>query len=303
MIEADKGRSQLLQIQNLKLIERIGEGGMSSVWKAWDTFKQQLVAIKILNQELSSNPEDIKAFRNEARLLEEIKHPNIVRAYDFNRGNGNWFFSMEFVDGYTFADYLKHRQHVRECDCLLICESVASALAYAWDNHGIVHCDLKPENIMINTAGEIKLMDLGISHRFRDLAPQAIKAADHVLGTPAYISPEQIYADVELDCRADIYSLAATLYHLSTGRVLFPGLDTGDMMRAHCAKESQAKDPRHYHAEISEGFCQLLEFMLVKDRNFRLSSWSTVIEMCQEIERGIKFKPRKATAVSSLKLM
>lgn len=302
MSEADKSRSQLLSIPHLKLIAKIGEGGMSTVWKAWDTFRQGLVAVKILNRELSSNPEDIAAFRNEARLLEEIRHPGIVDAFDFNIGNGNWYFEMEFIDGYTFADYLKHRQHVRESDCLLICESVAVALSYAWKNHGVVHCDLKPENIMINSAGEIKLMDLGISHRFRHLEPKDITRPEQILGTPAYISPEQVYADVEPDCRADIYSLAATIYNLATGRVLFPGLDTVDLMRAHCDETKQAKDPRHYHHELSEGICQLLEAMLVKNRDERLSNWDSVLEMCQQIERGVLFKPRASTAVSSLKL-
>lgn len=303
MSEADKSRSQLLSIPHLKLIARIGEGGMSTVWKAWDTFRQQLVAVKILNRELSSNPKDIAAFHDEARLLQEIRHPGIVTAFDFNIGNGNWYYEMEYIDGYTFADYLRSRRHVRESDCLLICESVAVALAYAWNDHGVVHCDLKPENIMINTAGEIKLMDLGISHRFRQLEPKDISRPEQILGTPAYISPEQIYADVEPDCRADIYSLAATIYHLATGRTLFPGLDTVDLMRAHCDESKQARDPRLIHAEFSESFCRLLESMLVKNRDKRLSNWNSVLEMCQQIEHGVLFKPRASSAVSSLKLI
>lgn len=302
MSDIDKSRSQLLNFPRLKLISLIGEGGMSTVWKAWDTFRQKLVAVKILNRELSKNPEDITAFRNEARLLEEIHHPGIVEAFDFNLGNGNWYFVMEYVDGYTFAEYRKHRLHVRETDCLLICESVSSALSYAWNHHGVVHCDLKPENIMINTNGEIKLMDLGISHRFRQLEPKDIDRPEQILGTPAYISPEQVYADVEPDCRADIYSLAATIYHLATGHTLFPSDDILETMRAHCDVEKQAKDPREYRPELSEGFCQMLEAMLVKNREYRISSWDSVFDMAQQVERGVKFKPRKAGEVSSLKL-
>ena len=296
-------RSQILKIPNLKLIEQVGEGGMSTVWKAWDTINQRIVAVKILNSEFAGNGGDVQAFRNEERMMEEIRHPGIVEAYDFNNGNGHWYFIMEFVDGYTFADFLKRKQHICEGDCLLICESVASALDYAWNDHGVVHCDIKPENMMINTKGEVKLMDLGISHRFKFVDPAAIAASDHVLGTPAYISPEQVYGDVELDCRADIYSLAATLFHLATGRVLFPGFDNEAMMRAHCYAENQARDPRSYRPELSEGFCQLLEAMLVKDRDYRLSSWASVFQMAQDVERGAKFKPRKSGSPSSLKLM
>lgn len=296
-------RSRILKIPNLKLIKKIGDGGMSTVWKAWDIINQRLVAVKILNQEFATSGGDIRAFRSEERLMEEIRHPGIVQAYDFGNGNGNWYLTMEYVDGYTFADLLKRKQHVGEADCLLICESVAAALDYAWNDHGIVHCDIKPENIMINSEGVVKLTDLGISHRFEYTNPKTLEIPDHVQGTPAYISPEQVYGDMELDCRADIYSLAATIFHLSTGRVLFPGLDTDGMMRAHCSETSQARDPRTYRPELSEGFCRLLEAMLVKNRDFRIASWQNVFEMCRDVEEGRNFKPRVNTAVSSIALL
>ena len=296
-------RSRILKIPNLKLIEKVGDGGMATVWKAWDIPNQRLVAVKILNREFASDGAEVRAFRAEERIMEEIHHPGIVQAYDFDNGNGNWYYIMEFVDGYTFADLLRRKQHVRESDCLLICESVASALNYAWNDHGVVHCDIKPENIMINTDGVIKLTDLGISHRF-EFKDEPKEVPDHVFGTPAYISPEQVYGDVELDCRSDIYSLAATLYHLSTGRLLFPGLDNENMMRAHCDEATQARDPRAYRPELSEGFCQLLECMLVKNRDYRIAAWSDVFQMCRDVEDGISFKPRDTEgANSSIKLM
>lgn len=295
-------RSRILKIPNLKLIEKIGDGGMSTVWKAWDIENQRVVAVKILNREFANDGAEVRQFRAEERIMEEIHHPGIVQAYDFNNGNGNWYYLMEYVDGYTFAALLARKQHVRESDCLLICESIATALDYAWNDHGIVHCDLKPENIMINTDGVIKLTDLGISRRFEfKEGPQAVP--EHVLGTPAYISPEQVYGDVELDCRSDIYSLGATLYHLATGRILFAGRDNDGMMRAHCDETVQARDPRAYRPELSEGFCQLLESMLVKDRDFRVTSWSDVYAMCREIEEGHAFKPRENAAPSSIKLV
>ena len=295
-------RSRILKIPNLKLIEKIGDGGMSTVWKAWDIENQRVVAVKILNREFANDGAEVRQFRAEERIMEELHHPGIVQAYDFNNGNGNWYYLMEYVDGYTFAALLARKQHVRESDCLLICESIATALDYAWNDHGIVHCDLKPENIMINTDGVIKLTDLGISRRFEfKEGPQAVP--EHVLGTPAYISPEQVYGDVELDCRSDIYSLGATLYHLATGRILFAGRDNDGMMRAHCDETVQARDPRAYRPELSEGFCQLLESMLVKDRDFRVTSWSDVYAMCREIEEGHAFKPRENASPSSIKLV
>ena len=294
-------RSRILKIPNLKLIQKIGDGGMSTVWKAWDIPNQRLVAVKILDREFASDGAEVRQFRAEERMMEEIRHPGIVQAYDFDNGNGNWYYIMEYVDGYTFADLLSRKQHVSETDCLLICESVANALDYAWNDHGVVHCDIKPENIMINTEGVVKLTDLGISRRF-EFAEGQKDAPDHVLGTPAYISPEQVYGDVELDCRADIYSLGATLYHLSTGRLLFPGLGNDDMMRAHCDESSRARDPRTYRPSLSEGFCQMLEAMLVKNRDYRIPTWADVVEMCLDVEQGVAFKPRTTPGVSSLKL-
>jgi serine/threonine-protein kinase len=295
-------RSRILKIPDLKLIEKIGDGGMATVWKAWDIAHQRVVAVKILNREFANDGAEVRQFRAEERIMEEIHHPGIVQAYDFNNGNGNWYYLMEYVDGYTFAALLARKQHVRESDCLLICQSIASALDYAWNEHGIVHCDLKPENIMINTDGVIKLTDLGISRQFEfKEGPQDVP--DHVLGTPAYISPEQVYGDVELDCRSDIYSLAATLYHLATGRILFAGRDNEGMMRAHCDETVQARDPRAYRPELSEGFCQMLESMLVKDRDQRVASWSDVYAMCEEIEAGSAFKPRESSSPSSFRLM
>ena len=301
MAESDI-RNEILKVPALKLISKIGEGGMSYVWKAWDIANQRLVAAKILKPEYSASGVDVRAFREEERIMEEIRHPNIVTAYDFDNGNGNWYFLMELVDGYSFSDLLKRKNHVSESDCLLICESIASALDYAWNDHGIVHCDIKPENIMINSEGIIKLTDLGISHRFEYGAKPSANH-DHVTGTPAYISPEQIYGDVELDCRTDIYSLGATLYHLATGQLLFPGLNATDLLRAQCDDNQQAPDPRTIRPELSEGFAQLLEAMLVKNRDDRIQAWSDVFAMCKDVEAGIAFKPRKTAGVSSIKLL
>ena len=292
----------MTDIPNLRLIEQVGEGGMSTVWKAWDAVNGRTVAVKVLKRELSTSGEDVRAFRSEERIMEEIRHPGIVEAYDFVNVHGSWFLVMEFVDGYTFADLLKRKQRISEADCLLICESVAAALDYAWNDHGIVHCDIKPENIMINTQGVVKVTDLGISYQFAFIEDGTKEVPDHVTGTPAYISPEQIYGDVELDCRTDIYSLGATLYHLATGRLLFPGLDTEATMRAHCDESVQARDPRLYRPQLSEGFAQLLEAMLVKNRDSRIATWRDVYSMCKDVEQGLAFKPRTTEGNSSVKL-
>lgn len=277
---------------------------MSEVWKAVDVSSVRDVAVKILKPEFSRSDEDKALFASESKALEKISHPGIVKSYGLFSDSGKIYFVMEFIDGYNFGQLLERKLHLPESDCLLICESVAAALDYAWNNFGIVHCDIKPDNIMINTEGTVKVTDLGLSKTFKFMKDGIARdIPDHILGTPAYISPEQIYGDVELDCRADIYSLAATLYNLSTGRVLFPGLDNEEMMRAHCDETRQARSPRDYHSSISEGFCQLLEVMLVKNRDYRLRTWRDVFTMSRQVEQGCIFKPRPTLniAASSMK--
>lgn len=289
-------------LPGLTNLSMIGEGGMSVVWKAQETQSGRIVAVKVLKPEFAANVEDAQNFAAEAQMLEKISHAGIVKSYGLRATGNTIYYVMEYIDGYSFGDFLANRHAVKEPDCILICESVAAALDHAWNDYGIVHCDIKPDNIMISSEGVVKLTDLGLSHIFSFLRDDQIDVPEHVLGTPAYISPEQVFGDVELDCRSDIYSLAATLYHLATRRVLFPGLSTEDMMRAHCDETKQAPDPRNF-ATLSEGFCQLLEVMLIKDRNYRLHDWKDVFEMCTSIERGYAFKPRTTPGVSSLALI
>ena len=275
---------------------------MSSVWKAADPVNNRYVAVKILHENLSTRGEEVRALKLEERRMEEIRHPGIVQAYDFDNIDGQWYIVMEYVDGYTYADYLVRRHHVREADCLLIAQSVAAALGYAWNDHGIVHCDLKPENLMINSEGQIKILDLGVSYRFQPKDAEQQKMATHITGTPAYISPEQVLGNVQLDCRADIYSLGATLYHLASGKPLFPGYDNEACLRAHCNETVQAKDPRIFRPELSRGFVQMLEAMLVKNRDARIGAWEDVIALAQAVESGTEFQPRDSEGNSSLQL-
>ena len=291
-----------IQLPDIRLINKIDEGGMSSIWKAMDLNRNEIVAVKILNKEFTANEQDLEQFKAEQKTMAEIDHPGIGKSYELRKTDSFWYYVMEYVDGYNFGALLQRKQHLIEVDCLLICQSVALALDYAWNNHGIVHCDIKPDNIMVNSDGEIKLTDLGLCYTYRFLKDGRQDIPDHVMGTPSYISPEQVYGDVELDCRADIYSLGATLYHLATGRMLFPKMTSDEMMKAHCDELSQSKDPRDYRPDLTEGFCQMLEAMLVKDRNGRVPSWSDVYAMSRDVERGIKFKPRLTGFISSMKL-
>ena len=208
----------------IKLLERVGEGGMSTVWKAWDESRGCYVAVKVLAGEFAASGRDIASFREEERVMEEMDNPGIVKAYGFEQDGDGCRMIMEYVDGYTFGDLLRRKQHVGEADCLLICESVAAALDVAWNDHGVVHCDIKPENIMINSEGVVKLTDLGIFHRYEQ-REGTLEPPDQVMGTPAYISPEQAVDSSTVDARADVYSLGVILFELLSGRRPYAGDD------------------------------------------------------------------------------
>ncbi len=277
-----------------------GRGGMATVWKAWHLEYEQHVAVKVLDASFAQSGQDVRQFMIEARTMTALEHPGIVRGYGADYVDGRYYFIMEYVDGYTFATLLNRKIRLPEVDALIICESIADAMKYAWDTFRIVHCDIKPENIMTNSDGQVKVTDLGLCQSTRAFKSSDI--ADDVVGTPAYISPEQIYGDTELDCRSDIYSLGATLYHLATGHILFPLSNNDDILRAHVDPASQAPNPKEYAPGLSDGFAYLLARMLVKDKDERLQTWDDVFNLARAVETGQPLPPFPGGVVSSVSL-
>ena len=285
-------------LPHMRLESVIGRGGMSTVWRGRDLAMDRPVAVKILSRDFTASSSDIQQFLNEARMMTRVHHPGIVHAFDMNCANGSYYIVMELVDGYTFAQRVARRGPIPEEDALIIAESVAVALGYAWEKHHIVHCDIKPENLMIHSDGTVKVADLGLC---RSLANRTgASEEDEVIGTPGYISPEQVYGDSVIDCRADIYSLGATLYQLTTGHMLFEGRSNDDMLRAH-VDASQAIDPRLYAEQLSAPFVELLEHMTVKDKSMRYSSWDRVLSDIQLVLSGQHLPPLPHGALSSIR--
>lgn len=270
------------RLPNLELINLLGKGGMSTVWRARQLSLDRYVAVKILAQDFCSSQEDIDRFLQEARACARLHHSGIVRVYDANYSDGIYYIVMELIDGYTMGEWLRRKAQLPVEDALIILESVAYALDYAWRSFRIVHCDIKPDNIMIDADGTIKITDLGLSRSILAMHPDV---EDEVIGTPAYISPEQAYGEKELDCRSDIYSLGATIYHLLTGRVLFDGQTVTAMMESHVG-DPQAPDPREFAPHIQEGLIFLLERMLAKRRENRYPDWEDLLRDIARIYEG-----------------
>ena len=153
---------------------------------------------------------------------------------------------------------------------------------------------------MVDRDGTIKVTDLGLCQSTAVI--QNKEQPEEVVGTPAYISPEQIYGDVDLDCRADIYCLGATLYHMATGRMLFPLADNDAILRAHVSEKIQAPDPRFVVPTLSEGFARLVSNMCVKDREQRYQTWDDVFNDARAVEEGGLPTLHAADAVSSIQV-
>jgi serine/threonine-protein kinase len=198
---------------------------------------------------------------------------------------------MDYVDGFTFALILARQKQITETDAIVILDSVSSALDYAWNEHKVIHCDIKPDNIMVGSDGIVKILDLGLCAVMGGASAAVDSDAgesekETITGTPAYMSPEQIYGERSLDVRADIYSLGASLYHLLTGRMLFEGLSNDDTLRAHVTPEEHAPDPRSIDPSISEGFVVILSKMCAKDPSDRYENWQSVLDDSKIFQSG-----------------
>jgi len=271
-----------ITLAGFELIEKIGEGGMGQVWKARQLSLDRLVAIKLLPPRLSHDPESIRQIIKEARTAAKLKHSGIVHVYDASERDGHCCLVMEFVDGYNVGQWILRKKILSYKDALVVIESVAVALKYAWNEAGLIHCDIKPENIMVDHDGTIKVADLGLSIT-RD-SQGAVQATDEIAGTPGYISPEQVHGDVPLDCRTDIYALGCCLYHMVTGVRPFHELSDSAAMEAQSS--SQIPDPREIVSEVPASVCSLIEWMLIKNREHRLADWDAVLKELHKVHRS-----------------
>jgi serine/threonine protein kinase len=247
-----------------EILEMLGSGGMGKVYRALDVTLERVVALKMLAPNLSSDSAFVQRFVKEARAAARLNHPNIVQIYNFGTVESTYFLAMEYVKGHSLGYYLKHGHVFSESDGLQIVRQVGRALAVA-HAEGLVHRDIKPDNLMLTSRGEVKIVDLGIAKRIDE--DQSLTQSGTSIGTPHYISPEQIRGQKDIDARADIYSLGATLYHLVTGHTPFSGTSGPLVMSMHLV--DPLPDPRKWVPDLSEGLCRVLRKMMAKKREER----------------------------------
>lgn len=218
--DASASAAPALLAGRYRIIGLVGRGGMGSVYRARDTELDEDVALKVLSDELAGSPALIERFRREVKLARRVTHENVARMFDIGEHGGARFLTMEFIEGESLADLLTRTGRLPVAKVLELASAVCAGLAAA-HRAGVVHRDLKPDNVMLARDGRVLITDFGIA---RDpVASQGGATVGMVVGTPAYMAPEQVEARADIDARADIYALGAMLFELFTGEVPWKG--------------------------------------------------------------------------------
>jgi serine/threonine protein kinase len=242
------------QLQGLILLSVVGKGGRGTVYRAWQTSLKRIVAVKVLSDALSDNREYIQRFLREARVASKVQHRNIVRAFDINRKGNTTYMVMEYVPGVSLGAILRSRPKLGLAEALETGRAVADALGYV-SKVGLVHRDIKPDNIMIDRRGRVKLCDLGLA---RPTGGTNITAPMMAQGTPAYMAPEAALR-AEIDAQADVYSLGVTLYRALLGRVPFENHEPVEILRMHIEEQPRGLDGGEMPGVVAELLRRMLE--------------------------------------------
>lgn len=248
-------------IGGFEILEKVGQGGMGAVFRARQINMDRVVALKILPPHLAKDQAFKQRFLREARLSAKLNHLNIINGIDCGEAGGYTFFAMEFVDGYSVHKLLRDRKPIELEECYRIVRQIADALVYA-NKNGLVHRDIKPDNIMIAQGGTAKLCDLGLAKKEESSEEASLTQSGQAVGTPHYIAPEQARGLTNVDTRADLYSLGATFYHMLTGRPPFDGTSSAVIMAKHLTEE--APSVCQLNPEVPETWGQVVSKMMAK---------------------------------------
>jgi serine/threonine-protein kinase len=261
-----------------KIIKEIGRGGMAIVYSARDTLLERRVALKMLRPEYKSDDEFIDKFRQEARAVARLSHPNVVSIYDIVVDEERIYLVMEIVEGKTLKDIIKERTKLSIAESLEIASQIAAALSVAHGNQ-IVHCDIKPHNIILNDDHEVKVTDFGIARAFSN---STVRVTETVVGSAHYFSPEQAKGG-EIKAYSDIYSLGVVLYEMTTGELPFHGESPISVALKHI--QQKPVEPSQINKDIPEEVNDLIMKAIAKNPADRFQD---AYEMRQQITYCLK---------------
>src|SRR5512138_2036384 len=228
-----------------QLLERLGRGGMSDVFRARDLMLERYVAIKVLHEHYSNDEEFQKRFRQEARAAANLSHPNIVTVHDFGFDQNQLYIVMEYVPGKDLKTLLRQRGRYSVEEAIPLMVQACEGIGYA-HRAGLVHCDVKPHNMLVTPDGRLKVTDFGIARALASILPD--EQSDVVWGSPQYFAPEQAAGQAPSPA-SDVYSLGVILYEMLAGQLPFASNNPEELARMH--REVRPVTPRRYNPQIS----------------------------------------------------
>lgn len=266
------------KIGSYAIVSELGRGGMGIVYKAYEEALDRYVALKVLNIELARDEDYSKRLLQEAQSNAKLEHPNVASVYSAGKDNGKLYIAMQYIDGMTLSEYLvRHKGPMPVNKAIVIAKSVASALQCAHEA-GIIHRDIKPDNIMIDRKGKVRVMDFGLA-RSTNIKKHLTETGVY-LGTPSYSSPEQCETG-QLDGRSDIYSLGVVLYEMLSGKVPFEAQTPLSLFKM--IVENEPDPLREVNPNISANVADLVAKMMAKKRENRFASAKELLDAIKEI--------------------
>ncbi len=275
----DEGELAGRRLGGYQLVKRIGSGGMGEVYRAVQVALGRQVAIKILSPELTEDRTFIDRFMTEARAAGKLNHPNVAQVHEVGESDGIYYYSMEYLAGGSVQERIRGGRALSFEESIKVVIGCARALEYA-EKHGVIHCDIKPDNLMLTEDDEVRLTDLGIARTVKSMA-EKVKQEGGVLGSPHYMAPEQARGE-PIDHRVDIYALGATFYRVITGRTPFSGKNAREIMEKQVYEEPPGL--RSVNPEIPQGVCRVVTRMMKKKPEKRYQNARELISDLEKLQ-------------------
>ncbi len=280
-----------------QLEERLGSGGMAVVYRAWDLMLERNVAVKILRENYSHDPDFQERFRQEAKAAANLTHPNIVTVHDFGLDRKRLFIVMEYVPGTNLKDILQRRGRLPVDEAIGLMVQACAGVGYA-HRAGLVHCDIKPHNFLISPDRRLKVTDFGIARALASIQPE--EQSDVVWGSPQYFSPEQAAGSAPSPA-SDVYSLGVILFEMLTGQLPFSAETATELARLH--RTAPPPSPRQYNPAIPPALEQIILKVLSKEPAARYRTADQLGRVLvtfsgQPVESAAESQPTVAPTVS-----